>query len=98
MKVLEASLFKLALCGALTLDEAKILKALYANRAGSVISLCVETGLERLDAELALDSLKSRGIVSQADVFYFVVDFGLKLSELVSGAEKENALAYARLG
>ena len=85
MKLIEMALYKLSLNGTISIEAAKVLYSLYRNRAGSVISLSGDCGLERNEVEFALSELKALKLTEEAGVFYYVPYFEEKLCSLVSG-------------
>lgn len=83
MKIIEAALYKLALKGHITLEEAKILKAIYSNRACRLPTIASETGLGEHQVLAHASNLSAAGIISEKGGIYFCENFPEKISELI---------------
>ena len=93
MRLIDSALFRLALEGTLTLDEARALKVLYDKKNCSAHIIETETGLEEESVFLAMNNLVQRKIVTESKGIFFVEDFEDKISELIR-KEAELAKAY----
>lgn|GEM_PF-5542975 len=93
MRIIESALFRLCLRQAITLEQAKIIRALYDGMACPITGLQDETGLSEEDLWISLRGLECKGIVSESGGIYFLDDFEKKLPELIDSCEKQPAPA-----
>lgn len=89
MNLLEATLFRLASSETISLQEAKIIKALHEQRACTAFRLQIETGLEKEELLKALRSLQRQQTVSEKVGIYFIENFEEKILQLVQESEAE---------
>ena len=92
LKLLESALFRLALSGAITVEEAKVLKAVWENHACSEHSLLLATGLEKPGVRFAVDSLRSRGILASVGAFYFAPNLEFEICRLIDSCSEGSFL------
>ncbi|MCR4369280.1 MAG: hypothetical protein NUV67_05235 [archaeon] len=95
MKMYEAALFKLALKGTITLEQAKILKALH-NKECAITALQKETGIGMYTLFEELETLEKKGIVAQRAGLYLIENFEEKISELIGERELQAIRATAQ--
>ncbi len=91
LKIISAVLFRLALAGTISIEEARALKALYGLRCASVMAVSERSGLDSLGALEALSGLLARGIVSEKMHIYYAESLEEKILELVRADFPENA-------
>ena len=97
MRVLESALFKLCLKEIITLDQAKVIRALYDHMACPLTALQDETGLKEDELWIALRGLEGREIVSESGGTYYIEKIEEKLAALVGSTEKQLAITQVSL-
>ncbi|HLC92079.1 MAG TPA: hypothetical protein VJH23_00010 [archaeon] len=99
MNLFESALFRLAMRGSITLGQAKVVNAIYKNRACSLHGLRMETGLEKDELSYSVAALKERGILVEIHGFYLCPNIEEKILELIDSGtraeEKEVLVARA---
>ncbi|HLC79354.1 MAG TPA: hypothetical protein VJG83_02895 [archaeon] len=91
MKIVEAALFRLAMQGKLTLEQAKVLNIMHKNRACTIEALEFGTGLCASDVKIAVAELKYKNLITEILGSYFCPDFLEKIAGLIdSGVKAEN--------
>lgn len=99
MRIIDACLYRLAVQGTITLEEAKVLKALHSQRASTLFTLCGETGLEERETREALEHLKEKGIAGNTGGIWFAPNFEDSILGLISknhdNQEKEKQFLLA---
>ncbi|MEM4257004.1 MAG: hypothetical protein QXZ13_02380 [Candidatus Diapherotrites archaeon] len=96
MKLIEATLFKLCLNKKISIEEAKIIKALYTNKTMTFNNLIKNTGLEEKTLFLALNKLAKTEIITENSDFYSLKDFETKLIELTEEKKEQKTLIKAK--
>ncbi len=92
LKLLELALFRLALMGAITVEEAKVLKAIWENRACSEHSLLLATGLERPELKFAVEVLRQRGLLQSAGAFHFAPNLEFEICRMIDSCAEQGLL------
>lgn len=83
IRVIDLALYNLALINRITLNQAKILKALYNRKPASIYELSKETNLGEGPVTIELNELLEKKIVFEKYGSYFVKDFGETISNLI---------------
>jgi len=87
MKIIEAALFRLAQEEKISVEQAKIMKAVYHKKSASFATLLIETGLENNTLALELMRLRKEGVIQEKQGLYFAENFQEKILELMSKVE-----------
>ena len=93
MRILEGALFNLALINKISLEQAKILRALYDNKTLTTFELSKELNLSEGIIAIEINDLSARKIVSEKFGLYFLENFDEKIANLIKEEKKEFATA-----
>ncbi len=87
ISVAELTLYKLVLAGTIRLDEAKVLKCLWAHGKLDLWQICDQTGVEVMEIAEAMKGLHEKGILRVTPTGYEVEDKEAALVKLVEQTE-----------
>ena len=86
IKLWELALYKLADAGALTLEEAKTLKCLWARGKMDLWQICDETKVDVMEVAEAMKALHQKGLIQVSLHGYEVMEKEAALAKLIDHA------------